>query len=260
VLVRAINRLPGLRLDRHPNARVAVCWNSEFLRATVPVPPSLDVVHSEIVYPINAAADEMSSVDRQPRADPPIVLYVGRLSAEKGVDVAIRALAALRREHGMAAVLRVVGEGTASDRRVLEAVAEEEDLTDQVVLVGPLRGAALQAEASRASAWVIPSVWDEPAPMVAVEAGLARVPVVASRVGGIPELLREPAEALLFERGDVSGCAAALAATLGGGTQVEDRVRNAERRAYELSFQPYLKRMDAFLQQATDALNISSTC
>jgi glycosyltransferase involved in cell wall biosynthesis len=254
-VVRAVNRLAGLELHRHPHARVAVCWNSEYLRSTVPVPPSLELLHWNVVHPINAAADAMAAVVREPAADPPVVLYVGRLSAEKGVSVAILALKALKRDHGQTAVLRVVGDGKPAHRRALEAVVEQEGLSNQVVFVGPLRGAALRAEAARASAWVIPSVWDEPAPMVAIEAGLARVPVVAARVGGIPELLREATEVLLFDREDFRGCAAALATTLDGGDEVEARVRRAEARAQGLSFQPYLKRMDEFLEQAHAALS-----
>lgn len=255
LLVRAVNRLPSLRLDRHPHARVAVCWNSEYLRSIVPVSSSLEVVHWEVVHPINALADAMAEVKREPTPDPPIVLYVGRISEEKGVDVAIRALAVLEREHGRTAMLRIVGDGKPALRRALEDLTNKEGLADQVVFVGALRGAALHAEVARSAAWVIPSGWNDAAPMVAIEAGLARVPVVASRVGGLPELLREPLEALLFEGGDARACAAALAVTLRGGHEVEERVRRAELRARDLSFTPYVTRMDGFLERAAAALS-----
>ena len=114
----------------------------------------------------------------------------------------------------------------------------------------------LREEATAATAWVVPSVWDEPAPMVITEAGLARVPVVSSRVGGIPEMLREPTETLLFDRHDAAGCAAALAETLAGGPVVQARVERAYERATALSFGPYLEAMDEFLRAAAAALGV----
>ncbi len=254
VLVRAVNRLPALRTGVHPPVDVAVCWNSDYLRSTVPVPDGLRVVHEDVVHPINAAADALDTVARQPAAGRPVVLFVGRVAEEKGIQVAIRAVAVLRRDHGLVVGLRVVGDGESRWRRQLETVAAAEGIAEQVSFAGAQRGAALHAEIAAAAVWVVPSVWDEPAGMVAVEAGLARVPLVASRVGGIPELLREPDEALMFDRGDSIGCAAALAETVRGGPAVQARVQQAHVRARGLMFGPYLERMDRFLHGAVARL------
>jgi glycogen(starch) synthase len=253
--MRAVNRLPDLRLGPHPPADVAVSWNGEYLRRAAPAAPMLNVVLADVVHPINAAADAMADVPRRPDADPPAVLFVGRVEERKGVDVAIRALADLERRHGLRAALTVVGDGDPGAAERFGALAAQEGVGDRVRFTGPLRGAALQDEVARASAWVIPSVWDEPAPMTCIEGGLARVPVIASRVGGIPELLRDGDEALLFDRSDHAGCADALAATLRG-EGVAERVERARRRAGELSHGPYLAAMDRFLDAAAAALHV----
>ena len=70
---------------------------------------------------------------------------------------------------------------------------------------------------------IVPSVWEEPFPLVTIEGALARVPLVASDVGGIGEGMHDEEHALLFARADAAGAAAALARTL--------QRRRADRRA-----------------------------
>jgi glycosyltransferase involved in cell wall biosynthesis len=256
---RAVNRLPSLRVGDHAPVPAAICWNGEFLRTAVPTPRVLAPVLEHVVYPINAAADAMADVPRRPVTDPPVVLFVGRVGPEKGIDVAIRAVAELERGHGVVAALRVVGPGDAAWRTHLEELARQEGVAGRVRFTGPLRGAELHEQVSRASVWVVPSVWEEPAPMVCVEAGLARVPLVASRVGGIPEMLRDDDEARIFANRDATGCAAALAEALSGDPATQERVRRGRIRAQELSFVPYLERMDRFLDEAAAALGVPSS-
>ncbi len=249
-VARAANRLPPLRVRTdEPAAPTAISWNSRYLRDAVGVPPALRAVYEEIVHPVTAGADAMDGIPRKP-ADPPEVVFVGRLETQKGPDVAVRALAELRGRHGLDARLVVVGGG---DETLVTATADELGVAAQVELTGPLRGAELHAWLSRASAWVIPSVWDEPAPNVCVEAALARVPAVAARVGGIPEMLHDEEHALLFERGDHAGCADQLARTLRG-DGVAERTERAYARGRELAHGPYLAAMDAFLAAAVAAL------
>jgi glycosyltransferase involved in cell wall biosynthesis len=80
------------------------------------------------------------------------------------------------------------------------------------------------------------------------------VPVVASRVGGIPELLDDPEHALLCPPGDAAAFAAALARTLGTADETAARCERAFLRAQELRYGPYLAHMDAFLDEAVAAL------
>lgn len=249
--MRAANRLPGLRLELAGDLPAAVCWNSEFVRAAAPAPAPIRAVHEAIVIPSNARTAELAGLPRAPQAGR--VLFVGRLEEQKGAAVVVRAVAELKRS-GEAATLALVGPGDDAERDALVRLAADLGVADRVRLTGPLRGRALEDEIAAAAAWVVPSVWDEPAPLTCTEAALARVPAVFSRVGGIPEMFREDEEALFFARADHLGCAAALAGALRDDAAVQARVARAYERGQELSFGPYLAAMDRFLADGVAAL------
>ena len=73
----------------------------------------------------------------------------------------------------------------------------------------------------RAHALIVPSTWDEPFPLVTIEGALARVPLVASDVGGIGEGMHDEEHALLFARGDAAGG--------GGGARAHARAKPSRR-------------------------------
>ncbi len=100
----------------------------------------------------------------------------------------------------------------------------------------------------------MPSLWDEPFGLVAIEGALARVPVVAADVGGIGEGLHDEEHALLFGRGDADAAASSLERVLGDESGTAERVRRALVRAREFAIAPYLDGQQEFVQAAHDAL------
>lgn len=124
----------------------------------------------------------------------PRVVFVGRLSREKGVDVLLRAM---REVPGLRCL--IVGDGP--DRGRLEGLASAMKLGN-VAFAGALRGEALDSEIRRALAMVAPSIWEEVFGLVILEAYAWGKPVVASRVGGLPEVVRDGETGFLFEPGD----------------------------------------------------------
>jgi len=127
-------------------------------------------------------------------------LYFGRLSPEKGIDVLIDAAAAAN------APLTIVGDGP--QRGALEAQARA--LGARCLFTGRLSGAALWAEVEAATAVALPSLWYEIAPKSVLEAQARGKPVVATRIGGLPELVEDGENGLLVEPGDRIGLADAL--------------------------------------------------
>lgn len=147
----------------------------------------------------------------------PYVLYVGpgEEGAHKGRSVLLRAFA---RIDPMDHSLLLVG-GSSQ----LAASGPVED-------AGYLRGEALTAAFRGASIVVVPSVWADPCPAVAVEALSVGCPVIASAVGGLTDIVAHDRTGLLVPPGDEEALAAALQKLVGdGGLRVEmgDRARES---------------------------------
>ncbi|HVX44262.1 MAG TPA: glycosyltransferase family 4 protein [Mycobacteriales bacterium] len=128
-------------------------------------------------------------------------VYFGRLSPEKGVDVLIRAWADLP------GVLQVAGDGPARTqlRELAGAVAP-----GRVRFHGRLDAARLHALVREAAVAVAPSIWYENQPLSVLEAFACGRPVVATDLGGMPELIDPDGDGMLVPPGDP----AALADTL----------------------------------------------
>jgi glycosyltransferase involved in cell wall biosynthesis len=91
----------------------------------------------------------------------------------------------------------------------LEQMAQRLGLNGQVVFLGPLARAELPALLAQADVVVLPSYW-EGLPVALIEALSAGVPIVASRVGGNPELVGDCENGYLVPPGDADALAAAL--------------------------------------------------
>jgi glycosyltransferase involved in cell wall biosynthesis len=120
-----------------------------------------------------------------------VVLQLGRMVPRKGVDNVVRAVARLRREHGLAARLLVVGgeSATPDPERTPEigrpaAIAAEEGIADAVTFVGSRGRDALRYYYSAADVFVS-TPWYEPFGITPLEAMACGTPVIGSAVGGI---------------------------------------------------------------------------
>jgi glycosyltransferase involved in cell wall biosynthesis len=253
---RALNALPALRLRPEAPATVAISWNSEAIRRMVPVPAFVATVLERVTHSVPRYGGTYEAVVREP-APSPVIVFVGRVTPFKGVAVAIEALSLLRGEHGIAAELSIVGPADSDHGEEMRALAGRLGVAREVRFRGQLAPADVSAELARASAMIVPSTWDEPFPLVTIEGALARVPLVASDVGGIAEGMHDEEHALLFARGDAAGAAAALARTLGRPAETEARVARAYERARGFSLAPYLDEQERFLADALAALRRS---
>jgi glycosyltransferase involved in cell wall biosynthesis len=128
----------------------------------------------------------------------PTIISVGRLSPEKGQTGLLRAFARVRVKHPDA-VLRLVGDGP--DRDALERLASELGIDDAIAFAGRLPEQETLAEIARADMLVLPSFM-EGLPIVLMEAMALGVPVISSRVAGIPELISDGKTGLLFAPSD----------------------------------------------------------
>ncbi len=137
------------------------------------------------------------------------VLYAGRLSPEKGVDVLVDAAAHLPPS------IRVTIAGDGPERAALERRAADLGVADRVSFLGRVPGEQVHDLMRAAAVLAVPSRWYENQPMTILEAfGCAR-PVVASALGGLPELITDGATGRLVPHDDPTALAGALSELAG---------------------------------------------
>jgi glycosyltransferase involved in cell wall biosynthesis len=140
------------------------------------------------------------------------VVFVGRLVEKKGVEYLIRALPIVRRQvPELAAVL--VGGGPLEED--LRRISREERIDDSVVFLGPRSHAEAMAIVQNAAVACVPSVIDargetDGMPTVVIEALAAGVPVVGTKVDGIPDVLVDRSNGWLARPADPEDLARAL--------------------------------------------------
>ena len=181
---RALRRARAIVVPSAYLARIAAAWGLEETPITVlhnPV-PALEVTAT--------------------RSPPGTFAFVGRLTRQKDLDVAIDAVAQMPE-----ARLVIVGDGP--DRVRLEERAAASDGRDRVTFRGALPRAEALGVLAGAEACVISSAWEN-FPHAAVEALAVGVPVVATAVGGVPEIVRDGENGLLVPPGSSTALGAAL--------------------------------------------------
>lgn len=140
-------------------------------------------------------------------AGPPTVLYAGRLAREKGVDVLVEAVARVQQDEPETALV-VAGDGPR--RAGLEELARHTLRPGSFRFTGRLAPEELAPLYRRAAVVALPTLWMENCPVAVLEAMAHGRPVVATRIGGLPELVEDGVTGYLFERGDAADLAGKL--------------------------------------------------
>jgi glycosyltransferase involved in cell wall biosynthesis len=169
-------------------------------------------------------------------------LFVGRLSPEKGIDVLVAAADLLRD-----LVVRVAGSGP--DAMKLQGAR-------CLLSLGALDTAGVKTQMSRAIALVLPSICYESFPRTLVEAFASSLPVIASRMGPLSELVKDGVTGLLFESGNAQDLASKIIWAQQHPEQMLQMGRNA-RLAYEAEFtaERNHEQLISIYQDAIDALD-----
>lgn len=154
--------------------------------------------------------NSVETPDRRPTplpTRPPRLLCLGRLVPVKGFDLALTALAAIR-DRFPDLRLTVAGEGPT--RAELERMAARAGLESAVSFTGWVRPGDIPALMNEATIVLLPSRVREGLPVVAVEAALMGRPIIASRVGGLPEIVVDGVTGVIVEEDDPRALAKAI--------------------------------------------------
>lgn len=127
----------------------------------------------------------------------PHLLCLGRVSVEKGFDLAVDAFALLL-QHFPSVRMVVAGNGTA--RSDLQRRAVQLGIDDAIEFIGWIAPEKVPELINKATVVVMPSRWHEPFGLVALQAAQMARPVVATSVGGLPEVILHKRTGLLVEK------------------------------------------------------------
>ena len=167
-------------------------YNKDYIIKTFHVPADrIEVIHCGVDF-------EMVSSRTEPVGQN-ILLTVGRLHHEKGLDILIQACKKLKDEN-IVFQSQIIGIG--EERRNLERLIQQSDLEDRVRLFGHKTQEEVFSFLKKSTLMVLPSRV-EGVPMVLMEAMAFKVPVISTRIYGIPELVEDGKSGFLVDPEDV---------------------------------------------------------
>ena len=211
------------RLDRWVSRRAdrIVVMSRRHAENWSDVATKVEVIYNAVIDDSDAGELSPAVLSRMQTLPRPRLGVIGRLSSEKGVDIFLEALRLLR-DRGIVASGVIAGDGP--ERAALETSVQALGLSTSVVMAGTIQPVgALYRELD---AVVIPSR-SEGLPNVLLEACRADKPFVATRVGGIPEIVEPHRAGVLVEPGGAADLADGVAAIL---TRLDDGAMREGRR------------------------------
>lgn len=145
------------------------------------------------------------------------VLFMGWLQKRKGLHVLLDAMKELWKTFPDVKLVAVAQQAKWEEEyeRFAAARLAECPAGKVVMIKGRKSGPEICSLIKNAEAVAVPEQWENMSPLIVIEAMYMEKPVVASRLGGIPELIEHEKEGLLFENGDARGLAAGIAEILG---------------------------------------------
>jgi glycosyltransferase involved in cell wall biosynthesis len=245
--MRVYNQLDRWSLRKaHKVFTSSASFIEELVRNNVPA-QRIHVQHMPIRPFVPVSDDDKSALLQRLgiTAGTRVLLSVGRLSLEKGHADLIRAFARMMElSTGMSLRLIIVGEGP--ERSRMETISRNLNLSGVVTLTGQQDDT--DPYYAIADVFVLPS-HSEGCPNVLLEAMAAGAPVVATAVGGVPEVVTNGHDAILVEKQDLAGMASATVQLLND-QQLRDRlVSNARRIVLRKSPEAYFKSLASVFSQ-----------
>jgi glycosyltransferase involved in cell wall biosynthesis len=178
---------------------VSAASRDVLVKADIPV-SNARIIHTglDIKPYLNGDQPELRCVDGSLN-----LLYAGRLSPDKGIDTAIKAMTKLVFGQGMRDIrLSVAGSGSAEYDHHLRRLVKQEGLTDYVSFLGWVLPEGMPKLLRKFDVLLVPSSWAEPFARAVLEGMISGLVVVATPTGGTPEVVLDGENGLLFTPND----------------------------------------------------------
>lgn len=164
----------------------------EFMHSTLGIP------NNKISYLPNFIEINKEEKINFDNMNPKQFLFVGRISKEKGIDLAVKAIHYLVSERDLRDIrLKIIGDGLELNR--LKSMVKKLKMNKNITFYGRIDNDELYRYYQESVAVLMPSVWLENNPIVALEAMKNKKPIIASKVGGYPDLIEHDRSGYLFE-------------------------------------------------------------
>ncbi len=206
------------------------CFLSEKMKEMGYCNDNLTVLHNFFVPGRNPEATEKENY----------VLYFGRLSKIKGVDILLQAARMLGH-------IRFVIAGRGEDEEAFKQAA-----SSNVEFRGFITGQDLNTLIRKALFSVYPSQWYENCPMSVLESQAAGTPVIGANIGGIPELIRNNMDGLLFEPGNAEDLRNKISFLYSNKAVLQDFSAKCMQKVQQFSIDQYYKELISIYRQAAE--------
>lgn len=161
--------------------------------------PNLIAIPNPIDYP--------ESLSRQEDSDRIHFLFLGVLETQKGVHDLVEAVKRLPKETLNKTIVHLAGDG--SQREILQKNIHDSGLSDHIKLEGWVTGEKKRELLRLSQCYILPS-YKEGLPVSILEAMAWEMPVISSNVGGIPSIVRDDENGILFNPGDINALSSGI--------------------------------------------------
>lgn len=184
----------------------------------------------------------------EPLCDSRYFLYVGVLSSFKGIENLINAYTSICEK--VDASLIIVGDGPL--RTKLQEIVIQNSLQNKIKLLGKINYNVLIALYQNAIATIIPSIWPENCPLVALESFSCGTPIIAANSGGLTEIVNISKAGFLFEKNCIDSLSK-LMIQIANGNRIRNDLKQNAICAYHEHFSPeiYVKSYLALIDEQT---------
>jgi glycosyltransferase involved in cell wall biosynthesis len=229
---------------------VSAATRDKLVAAGVPIAQAR-IIHTGLEWVQYTNGDQPHSQDENQELK---LLYAGRLSADKGVETAIEAMAHLVHTHGLnGATLSLAGSGSADYMDHLGQLVMRRGMDSHVTFLGWIPFEEMPHLMRQFDALLVPSRWPEPFARVVLEGMIAGLVIVATPVGGTSEIVRDGQNGLLFTPDDSEDLARQIA-RLAAEPQLRRSLARAGRQTIreEFTSERMLEQIESYLREVAE--------